>query len=170
MRAYAFLDLQLILSTLRVFHLLFVRLSNQFLLINVELPDFRARGVREISLSRFATFAGDRFNFVANNFHQGELHFGFLTHVEFSFLKNVFDSIVVREILYLDKVFIVNQALQENVSVVILVAKNALKLDNQLLVHFVLLFFLIELFLWLEFGLWRLQCQLRVLFLFSLLL
>jgi hypothetical protein len=98
------------------------------------------------------------------------LHFGFLTHVESSFLKEVFDSVMVREILNLDKIFLVNQALQENVSVVIHVAKNALKLDNQRFVHFFLLFLLTELFLWLEFSLWRLQCDLRVLFLVSLLL
>jgi hypothetical protein len=87
-------------------------------------------------------FAVDRFNFVANNFHHGLLHFGFLTHVESSFLKEVFDSIMVREILYLDKVFLVNQTLQENVSVIILVAINTLKLENQLfLVSFFLFFF-----------------------------
>jgi hypothetical protein len=45
LRAYVLLDIQLILCTLRVFHLLFIRLSNQFLLINVELPNFDSRGV-----------------------------------------------------------------------------------------------------------------------------
>ena len=95
------------------------------------------------------------------------MHFGFLTHVESSFLKEVFDSVMVREILDLDKIFLVNQALQENVIIVILVAINALQLDDQRFVHFFLLLLLTELFLWLEFGLWRLQCELRVLFLVS---